>query len=98
MFPIVNIVWAAGSEGYHLKRAMENFSEPQVLNELARQVQAAGMTDNYIDAMRRSVEIVEYHRHVQNGATIAKNTHEHLQATQRKEYKPSIFGGAAPAR
>lgn len=76
---VVNIVWAAGNEGYHVSRMLRNFPEPAVLDALAHQVQAAGMTSTYTEAMRRAVEIVDYHRHVAAGATICKFAHKRLQ-------------------
>ena len=79
MLQNVNIVWAAGNEGYHIKRAMEDFPEPDVLGAVAEQVQNAGMTSTYTEAMRRAVEIVEYHRAVQKGAKICKQAHVQLQ-------------------
>ncbi|MGM3412077.1 hypothetical protein [Ralstonia holmesii] len=79
MFKTINIVWAAGNEGYHVERALRDFSEPEVLGALAGQVQGAGLATNYTDAMRRAVEIVEYHRAVQNGVTVCKQAHVQLQ-------------------
>ncbi|WP_454741343.1 hypothetical protein [Cupriavidus necator] len=79
MLKTINIVWAAGNEGYHIQRALRDFPEPDVLGAVAEQIQDAGMTPSYTEAMRRAVEIVEYHRAVQNGATICKQAHVRLQ-------------------
>ena len=79
MFKTVNIVWAAGNEGYHIGRALRDFPEQEVLGALAEQVQGAGLASTYTDAMRRAVEIVDYHRAVQNGTTICKQAHVQLQ-------------------
>ena len=79
MLKTVNIVWAAGKEGYHADRAMRNFEEKDVLVALAMQVQNAGMAPTYTDAMRRAVEIVDYHRQVQRGATVCQLAHQQLQ-------------------
>lgn len=76
----LNMVWAAGSEGYHLDRALKKFDESRVLGALAQQMLAADMAPTYTDAMRRAVEVVHHHRHVQRGATVCKNAHEQLQA------------------
>ncbi|CAJ4116151.1 Uncharacterised protein [Burkholderia pseudomallei] len=87
MLKTVNIVWAAGNEGYHIERALRDFREQDVLGALAEQVQGAGLASNYTDAMRRAVGIVDYHRAVQNGATICKQAHVQLQqqaATQAR--------------
>jgi hypothetical protein len=79
MLKIVNIVWAAGNEGYHIDRALQNFDEQDVLAALAEQVQQTGMAVTYTDSMRRAVEIVEYHRQVQRGATVCRSAHQQLQ-------------------
>jgi hypothetical protein len=79
MLKSINIVWASGSEGYHLERALRDYPEPQVLAALADQLLQAGMAEKYTDAMRRSVEIVDYHRNVQNGATVCKAAHAQLK-------------------
>lgn len=80
MIKSLNIVWAAGSEGYHLDRALKKFSEPEVLAALAQQMLAAGAAPTYMDAMRCAIEVVGLHLHVQLGATVCKNAHEQLQA------------------
>lgn len=85
MSKMFSIVWAAGSEGYHLERAMRKFTESDVLSALAQQVLDAGMTPSYTDAMRRAVEIVDYHRHVQQGATICKHAHEQLVRDEEQQ-------------
>ena len=79
MLKTINIVWAAGNEGYHADRALQNFEEQDVLAALAHQVQQAGMAPTYTDAMRRAVEIVDYHRQVQRGATVCRLAHQQLQ-------------------
>ncbi|MGF7131359.1 hypothetical protein P3T40_002841 [Paraburkholderia sp. EB58] len=84
MLKSVNIVWAAGNEGYHIDRALRDFPEPDVLGAVAAQVLHAGMASTYTDAMRRAVEIVEYHRHVANGATICRQAHVQLQQAAMK--------------
>ncbi|WP_459190561.1 hypothetical protein [Ralstonia pseudosolanacearum] len=91
MLKTINIVWAAGNEGYHIERALRDFSEPEVLGALAEQVQSAGMTATYAEAMRRAVDIVEYHRAVQQGATLCKQAHVQLQqqAAANAHLKPA---------
>ncbi len=79
MLETINIVWAAGNEGYHVQRALRDFPEQRVLGALAEQVQNAGMAATYTDAMRRAVEIVDYHRQVEAGATLCKQAHTQLQ-------------------
>ncbi|MFZ2269269.1 MAG: hypothetical protein WAV95_16965 [Azonexus sp.] len=86
----ISIVWAAGSEGYHLERAMKKFPESEVLDELAQQVQAAGMTSSYTDAMRRAVEIVDYHRCVQRGTTVCKLAHVQLQRDEEQQRRMTL--------
>ncbi|ALL68240.1 hypothetical protein K788_00003700 [Paraburkholderia caribensis MBA4] len=81
MSKLFHIVWAAGGEGYHAECMMRDFEEPDVLGAMAEQVLEAGLTSTYTEAMRRAVEIVEYHRAVQNGATICKRAHQRLKAT-----------------
>ncbi len=81
MSKLFNIVWAAGSEGYHVERMLREYQEPDVLGAMAQQVLDAGLTPTYTEAMRRAVEIVEYHRAVQNGATICKKAHQQLKTT-----------------
>jgi hypothetical protein len=79
MLNTINIVWAGGNEAYHIQRALRDFSEQQVLGALAEQVQKAKMASTYTDAMRRAVEIVDYHWQVQNGATLCRQAHVQLQ-------------------
>ena len=79
MLKSINIVWASGNEGYHIERALRDYPEQQVLAALADQLVHAGMSEKYTDAMRRSVEIVDYHRNVQNGATVCKAAHAQLK-------------------
>ena len=79
MLKSINIVWASGNEGYHIERALRDYPEQQVLAVLADQPVQAGMAEKYTDAMRRSVEIVDYHRNVQNGATVCKAAHAQLK-------------------
>lgn len=79
MLKSINIVWASGNEGYHIERALRDYPEQQVLAVLADQLVQAGMAEKYTDAMRRSVEIVDYHRNVQNGATVCKAAHAQLK-------------------
>lgn len=89
MLKIINIVWAAGGEGYHMDRALSTYTEPQVLGALADQLQNAGMSRTYTDAMRRAVEIVDYHRQIQNGATVCKAAHIQLQTQAADSPKPA---------
>lgn len=75
----IQIVWAGGSEAYHLQQAMKHFPEPYVLDALVQQLLRERIATHYADAMRRAVEIVEYHRHLQDGVTIARDAHRQLQ-------------------
>lgn len=81
MQTIVNIVWALGSEGYHVEQMLRKYPEPEVLAAVAEQLLAMKLALTYTDAMRRSVEIVEYHRFVGHGATPGKSAHKELQRT-----------------
>ena len=84
----IHIVWAAGKEAYHLQQCMKHYTEPKVLNAMAQELQRSGMSSTFTDAMRRAVEIVDYHRHLQNGATIARDTHDRLKRHDGPEGLP----------
>lgn len=79
MKELINIVWAAGSEGYHVTTALRDFPESAVLAAIADKMQDTGLAKTYTEGMRRAVEVVEYFRHVADGATVCRQAHQKLQ-------------------
>jgi len=79
----VNIVWAAGSDAYHLQRSREHYSAPDYFHVLAQVIQEDRPSLSYPEAMREAVAIDAYTVGVLSDQQVGKRVHDRLKAQEK---------------
>lgn len=81
----VNIVFHAGLDAYHFRKAREEFSEKDHLNAIADQLYAAGKYPTYSAAMAAATGVYDYSVALEEGHLIHRAARHSLEGKEHRE-------------
>jgi hypothetical protein len=79
----INVVWAAGSDAYHLQSSRDHYSPSDYFQALAQVIQEDNSSISYAEAMREAVAVDSYTVGVLSGQQVGKRVHDRLKAQEK---------------